>query len=142
MFVHDWMHCCLSNGTLNDATWLLDVFATLEKYVDLWTLPASFGHIKLKLVFENKRMKSCREAGKFKTPASDMLSLGPVLAFLVRTCILAKGFLASECHAVLQLCLMVDLLQAACHGHGCVTPSMLREAADECMSSWFETGWG
>ena len=68
MFVHDWMHCCLSIGTLSDSTWLLltatkdhgfkDVFVTLEKYVDLWTLPASFAHIKLKLLFENKRMKS------------------------------------------------------------------------------------
>ncbi|CAE7234170.1 RE1 [Symbiodinium sp. CCMP2592] len=152
MFVHDWMHCCLSNGTLNDATWLLlsatkdhgfkDVFATLEKYVDLWTQPASFAHVKLKQVFENKRMKSCREAGKFKTTASEMLSLLPVLAFFVRTCILDKGFLPSECEAFLQMCLMVELLQAACHGHGCVLPSMLREAADKCMSSWFETGWG
>ncbi|CAE7588832.1 unnamed protein product [Symbiodinium sp. CCMP2592] len=152
MFVHDWMHCCLSNGTLNDATWLLlsatkdhgfkDVFATLEKYVDLWTQPASFAHVKLKQVFENKRMKSCREAGKFKTTASEMLSLLPVLAFFVRTCILDKGFLPSECEAFLQMCLMVELLQAACHGHGCVIPSMLREAADKCMSSWFETGWG
>ncbi|CAE7031077.1 unnamed protein product [Symbiodinium sp. CCMP2592] len=152
VFVHDWMHCCLSNGTLNDATWLLlsatkdhgfkDVFANLEKYVDLWTQPASFAHVKLKQVFENKRMKSRREAGKFKTTASEMLSLLPVLAFFVRTCILDKGFLPSECEAFLQMCLMVELLQAACHGHGCVLPSMLREAADKCMSSWFETGWG
>ncbi|CAE6944933.1 unnamed protein product [Symbiodinium sp. CCMP2592] len=119
-----------------------DVFATLEKYVDLWTQPASFAHVKLKQVFENKRMKSCREAGKFKTTASEMLSLLPVLAFFVRTCILDKGFLPSECEAFLQMCLMVELLQAACHGHGCVLPSMLREAADKCMSSWFETGWG
>ena len=122
MFVHDWMHCCLSNGTLSDSTWLLltatkdhgfkDVFVTLEKYVDLWTLPASFAHIKLKLLFENKRMKSCKDAGKFKTTASEMLTLNPVLAFFVRTCILAKGFLASECRAFLQMSFMVELLQA------------------------------
>lgn len=152
MFVHDWMHCCLSNGTLNDSTWLLlsatkdhgfkDVFVTLHKYVDLWTLPSSFAHIKLKLLFETKRMKSCKDAGKFKTTASEMLTLSPVLAFFVRTCILAKGFLASECQAFLQMSLMVELLQAACHGFSCVTPSMLRQAADECMASWFATGWG
>ena len=57
MFVHDWMHCCLSNGTLNEATWRLlktiqgqdfsAVFGDLEKFVDLWTLPASIAQIKL-----------------------------------------------------------------------------------------------
>ena len=150
MFMHDWMHGCLSNGTLGIAAWLLfmalqaagmDILSIMAQYMNVWVLPAALAGIKLADLFSEKRLKSCREANKLKGTASELLCLNPILAFYVRTCVASQEALQQEVAAFLNMSHMVDLLQSASQGHAGVSPAQLREAADQCISSMFAAGW-
>ena len=75
MYLNDWMHCTLNSGALTVTCWLsltaleaagLKIWAALESFVKVWTLPKSLAGIKIENLFVSKRVASYRKAGVFK----------------------------------------------------------------------------
>ena len=151
MFMHDWMHCCLSSGTLTVTCWLLllaleasgvKIWEALEAYVALWTLPKAVANIKLEQLFGAKRITSCKKADAFKTSASELLTLHAILAYYVRSCILKNtDSMQYECEAFLTMSLLVDMLQTCSQGHRIVTPAQLRNTANLVIQLMFKANW-
>ena len=149
MYLHDWMHCTLNSGTLTVTCWLLltaleaaglKIWATLESFVKLWTLPKVLAGIKLENLFIQKRVASCKKAGAFKCTASELLTFHAIFAYYVRTCV-ARHFLQDECEVFLTMSLLVDMLQAASQGHAGVQPEALTAIADSVMRLMFKANW-
>ena len=114
MYMHDWMHCCLSNGCLSLVCWLvlnvlhgagLTVFKTLPGYLAKWSLPKAMSTVKIADMFSAKRLDSCKAADKLKSSASEMLTFHVVFVYYLRTCV-------APCCSVAYsiLCVMLDLV--------------------------------
>ena len=100
MYMHDWMHCCLSNGCMSVVCWLmmkalsaggLQIFQTLPGYLAKWEVPKAMQSINLPEMFSSKRIESCRSSDKLKCTASEMLTFHVVFAFYLTTCILTSA---------------------------------------------------
>ena len=100
-FVHDWMHCLVSQGVFQTicTAWLdsaqehLDIYKELHEYLALWIHPKTK---KLSNLFNHKRKMSNKGAGIFKCDASEALSLGPILCFYVQKTFIPAGLLLAE----------------------------------------------
>ena len=100
-FVHDWMHCLVSQGVFQTicTAWLdsaqqhLDIYKELHEYLALWIHPKTK---KLSNLFSPKRKMSNKEAGIFKCDASEALSLGPILCFYLQKTFIPAGLLLAE----------------------------------------------
>ena len=148
-FCHDYMHGMASGGCLNVAIFLLleDLttaglrpWTSLQSYMSLWVLP---GHLKgvcnMPSFFVDKRVKSHREAQKFKAPASDILCLFPVFAYYAKT-IGSNASCHNSVRAFLACCHFMELLLGT--HHNLVNGKMLDEAAEKVLTSFQEAGWG
>ena len=149
-FCHDYMHGMASGGCLNVAIYLLleDLTAaglrpwsSLHSYMSLWVLP---GHLKsvcnMPSFFVEKRVKSHREAEKFKAPASDILCIFPVLAYYTKT-VARNATCAASVEAFLAVCDFMQLLLASHHAHCMVTGAQLDAAAERILTSFRSAGW-
>ena len=149
-FCHDYMHGMASGGCLNVAIYLLleDLTAaglrpwsSLRSYMSLWVLP---GHLKsvcnMPSFFVEKRVKSHREAEKFKAPASDILCMFPVLAYYAKT-VARNATCAASLEAFLAVCDFMQLLLASHHAHCMVTGAQLDAAAERILTSFRSAGW-
>ena len=87
---------------------------SMETYLKLWTLPATWQKAgSLPELFSSKKVKSYKEAKKFKCSASETLSLCPLLAFLAAHVFVPKGSHVLECQAFLSMNRVLELLQAS-----------------------------
>ena len=137
------MHCMWSNGIINIAVfnWLeeLDQWPLLCGYVQKFSLPKTLGGIKLAPLLEQKRLQKHRSHGKMNTTASELLTLGSILAHFARTVVAPSGAHKEETDLILALVLFLDLLQSTWHGK--VQPIQLQQVAEDCLSKWKHLGW-
>ena len=132
-----------SNGIINIAVfnWLeeLDQWPLLCGYVQKFSLPKTLGGIKLAPLLEQKRLQKHRSHGKMNTTASELLTLGSILAHFARTVVAPSGAHKEETDLILALVLFLDLLQSTWHGK--VQPIQLQQVAEDCFSKWKHLGW-
>ena len=84
----------------------------LSEYIEVWEWPFS---LKFKAAsakpFLPSRVRSHKQAESFKVPASEGLSLMPVLRCFVQKVVKPSGSCSHGCDAFLCLCDIVDALQ-------------------------------
>ena len=120
--MHDWMHGVFSGGAFNHTVfmWLRDVaqhlnriWSNLGDYVKQWHWPRATRFDSERAdVFSPSRVKSHKSAEIFKCPASEGLSLLPVMAVYVSMVVMRTALCPEACKALLALADVVDLLKA------------------------------
>ena len=111
---------------------------SMETYLKLWTLPATWQKAgSLPELFSSKKVKSYKEAKKFKCSASETLSLCPLLAFLAAHVFVPKGSHVLECQAFLSMNRVLELLQASDR----VAPPVLQMQVEFALRTTKEAGW-
>lgn len=140
-YVHDWMHCLLSNGLLGIA--LVKVFEaanlwnTFPGYLSLWALPSQWGGINLASLFDSKAIDRHKKSGKFVSTASELLSLLPIIShFLSKVC---KDECKLEAQTFICLAHLVELLQST--WTGLVHWQMIQECAEDALTHWKACSW-
>ena len=138
---HDWMHAMASQGVMQVMIYLLCAtlgWESMETYLKLWTLPATWQKAgSLPELFSSKKVKSYKEAKKFKCSASETLSLCPLLAFLAAHVFVPKGSHVLECQAFLSMNRVLELLQASDR----VAPPVLQKQVEFALRKTKEAGW-
>ena len=117
-FCHDWMHGLFSSGVWNVILLLLllegavvdnDIWDQLDTYVARWHQPS---HVTTQLcsdgIFSKKRVAAYKKAGHIKCPASDGLSLYPIVAVFVMTVVIPSGMCLHGCNAYIALCDVIE----------------------------------
>ena len=148
-YMHDYMHGLCSNGVLSWVAFLLiqsldtngvdGIWGHLHGFVQLWNQPA-IHKTDLSKLFGAKAVKGHNEASKFKSSASEMLSLYKVLAYYVHTCCFANGFcvLASQCYlawcSVLDYCVAIPSLATPDH-------KQLLVLVEKALDATVQAGW-
>ena len=117
-------------------------WTSLQSYMSLWVLP---GHLKgvcnMPSFFVEKRVKSHREAQKFKAPASDILCLFPVLAYYAKT-VAKHASCPNSVQAFLAVCRFMELLLATHHvGLDVVSGATLDAQASVVLTSFRHADW-
>eukprot|EP00438_Fugacium_kawagutii_P025109 Skav213458 [mRNA] locus=scaffold837:805945:808133:- [translate_table: standard] len=139
-YVHDWMHCLLSNGLLGIALVVFEaanLWATFPGYLSLWSLPSQWGGFNLTSLFDNKAIERHKKSGKFVSTASELLSLLPIIShFLSKVC---KDQCKVEAQAFMCLAHLVELLQST--WTGLVHWQMMQECAEEALAHWKACSW-
>lgn len=105
-FIHDWMHCILSNGVFATcmATWLeslegqMNIYQELSAYLPLWHLP-HHQRCKLELLFTDKK-KNNKDSSSFKCSASEALALLPILCYFIQLVLFPAQVCLKECQAI------------------------------------------
>ena len=121
----DPMHVVLANGVMNvDVYLLLEAFR--EELPDFsyevvagfvscdWRFPRQGG--SLAYVFSASRERSSRKDHLFKSSASELLKLYPILRHFVQTVVMKAGLCTEACDCFLALCRVVDIMQKAKFG--------------------------
>ena len=149
-FAHDWMHGLFSGGVFNIMVVLfmaklalvteVNPWQPLQDYISKWHWPA---HLKFDAAtaghFSKQRSKAHKKAGSLKCPASDGLSLLPVLVFYAMTVVKRIPGMEHACNALIALNDVVESLQAA--HHGLSTADGLRECVRGMLSAVENAGW-
>ena len=88
-----------------------DVWARVDEYLKLWTWPAA---LKFRAAdqFNPQRVSSYRAARTIKCPASDGLSILPVMVFFMQAVVIASKVAIHECQCFLALADLIEALQA------------------------------
>ena len=150
-YVHDGMHCLLSNGVFHVVVWrLLDdvseavagtmsIWDNLDGYLQIWHWPKRNAAESVRETFCARRVRAYKAAETFKCSASDCLSLFPVLAFYFQTVILRSGTCPAQCNAFLLLC---DILEALAAIRLEATPvvylrKLVRDFLEACVNAGF-----
>ena len=120
-YVHDWVHGIFSGGVFNKVVFRLcqdlstagmPAWQQLSEYINVWHWPFS---VKFKPAsaqpFLPGRVKAHKRAESFKVPASEGLSLMPVLGYFFQKVVKPSGLCTHSCDAFLCLCDIVDALQ-------------------------------
>ena len=113
--------------------------ACRHDYVPTWTLPGNSVK-RLKDLFDPKKAAAHAEARKFKCSASEALALYPILRRWVRTGPMRHGGHELPCQAFLDMCTVVDLLQAA-QKTVPVDPQDLLQAVERALAAVHAAGW-
>ena len=142
-WVHDWLHCLLSNGIFAIATFLwlnsLDMWETLQGYVGLWQLPKHQQGINISAMLDPARVKKHKKSGKMNCTASELLSLEPILTHFAQTVVKPSGKHLEECNAYLSLAMVVQMFQHT--HHGILTPDDIEAQVEKSLSLWLAAGW-
>ena len=113
-------------------------YAVLGDFVSQWTWPER-QKPNLRKLFDKEAATSHYGAWAFKSTASEMLSLAPVLSFYFRHIALAQGFAVDIVRSLVAAFDVVALLQ--CVRHGVVTPEALRDSVERHMNL-FKAAYG
>ena len=150
-YCHDWMRGLFAGGVFNVAVlrFVLDVrqvcpniWNVLRDYVGNWRWPAFTKASPPRLAdhFADNRAISHKSAGTFKCPASDGLSLLPVLCCFVQNVIKPiPGVSMEACNAMLALGDLVDALVAS--KHSLTTPQQVGKCVDALMRACEAARW-
>ena len=143
-WVHDWLHCLLSNGIFATATFLwlnsLDMWETLQGYVGLWQLPKHQQVLyNISAMLDPARVKKHKKSGKMNCTASELLSLEPILTHFAQTVVKPSGKHLEECNAYLSLAMVVQMFQYTHHGF--LTPDDTEAQVEKSLSLWLAAGW-
>ena len=110
LYCHDYMHCLVSHGVLNEMAFLVleDLtqsgllskdWSCLQQWLGLWNLPHGHASFKLDGLFTSKAVASYRKAGSVKVGASEMLTLCKPLQFFLQSNFLSHGLQEPTCRA-------------------------------------------
>lgn len=113
-------------------------YAVIGAFVAQWTFPARQRPNCSKL-FDVSAASSHHAACAFKSNASDLLSLAPVLSFYFRYVALAQGFATDVVQSLIAAFDVLALLQ--CIRYGVVTPDTLRETVERHLNL-YKTAYG
>ena len=150
-YCHDWMHGIFAGGVFNVITFLLfeavhaalprlKVWSLFHAYLMAHTWPkASKFDAQRADHFRANRIKAYKKAGSVKCPASDGLSILPVLCRFVLAVVMPSGVCLAACQAVIALADLVDAMQAI--PLGLTTPARLRIATRALLSACIAAGW-
>jgi hypothetical protein len=149
-YCHDWMHCLFAGGVFNIVVLQCftevhkifpDIWSQLRDYVLKHTWPQSTKFSpSISDHFLPERVKSHRAAGVFKCPASDGLSLLPVMCMYLQTVVLRSHAVnKTACEALLALGDIVDAL--VCVPLGVVSPDYLRQRIHRFFTVCETAGW-
>ena len=133
-YCHDYMHGCLSNGTLGVSVFLLfsalpgDAWALFHKCLECWNFPACLNCKHISDLFNEKSVKKYKKAAKFTCEASELLSLLPVLVHWVFQ-MLQRDIEPVACKAFLGQAYVVALLTEG-QLLGLTTPTRLLAAIE------------
>ena len=138
-WVHDWLHCLLSNGIFALGAFLLlsslDVWGTLFNYVAMWCLPKHLQGINIKSFFEASRVKNHRKSEKINATASELMTLEPVLTHFVEKVALPAGSYVPQCEAYLALATVAQMFQCKTHAQ------TLQAQVELVLRLWMAAGW-
>ena len=138
-WVHDWLHCLLSNGIFAIASFLLlnslNVWDTMLDYVAMWTLPKHLQGINIKALFEPAKGKKNKKSEKINATASELMTLEPVLTQFVEKVALPAGTFIAECEAYVALATLVQMFQ------GKLEPQTLLSQVERVLALWCAAGW-
>ena len=147
VFCHDWMHLFFVNGVWNTTAQCFlaclsekvpDTHRVLCDYVQTWSLPSSCS-VRLKDLFQKKRMEANRKAQSFRCTASEGLTVYPLIAVLIQSVLQPAAHSPEACEAYLALCDVLDMLQAT-HAE-VVLPPDLKRVCVHFLQSVVRSGW-
>ena len=145
-YAHDWMHCCVSNGTFQMVLfWLFqslgkESWKLFEDYLKHWHLPKHLKVSKLEALFSPKKVTSYKKQGKFSCQASEALTLIPILSFWLKAIFLKDAQLRPFCEAFLW-CMDVILLLSEGQKSCLTTKQNLQAAVAKCFAGMVSAGW-
>ena len=148
-YMHDWMHAMASNGVLNVVACKtledlsssgLPCWQNMGVYTGLFVLPANHKSYKLDEIFSPTKVEAHRKAMKIKAPASEMLTLYPILRHYVLT-IGKKTNCENPCKAFLATCHVLDLLLCTLHGTRKVDSAELDAAVESILHFCHASKW-
>lgn len=138
-WVHDWLHCLLSNGIFALGAFLLlsslDVWDTLFNHVAMWFLPKHLQGINIKSLFEAGRVKKHRKSEKINATASELMTLEPILTYFVEKVALPAGSYVPQCEAYLALATVVQMFQCK------MDAQTLQAQVELVLHLWMAAGW-
>ncbi|CAE7741671.1 unnamed protein product [Symbiodinium sp. CCMP2592] len=131
LYCHDYMHCLVSHGVLNEMAFLVleDLtengllskdWAMLRQWLEFWNLPHAHASFKLDVLFTSKAVASYRKAGSIKLGASEMLTLCKPLQCFLQSNFLSNGLQEATCRAFIA---WADVLDYAHSIQGLQNPS-------------------
>lgn len=148
-YCHDWMHTVLEKGVFQTIFYLFvlalakagfeDLYASLMKLLQVWTLPSHLRNAALPELFSPKAYESHKRAKTFKSSASDVLSIHNIIAVFVVAVVLPWGKCKKEAEVFLALSDLIDMLQAVPLGR--ISPSMLRTTVTTLLTLCVSAGW-
>eukprot|EP00435_Cladocopium_sp_Y103_P051664 s2140_g16.t1 len=143
-FMHDWMHG-ICQGTMPISMYLVlealheagcKSWSALEEYFGFWVLPGAYRSCNY--LWAKKRLEAHKKAGKIKAPASEILTIYPILQYFCKT-IGAQASCQVACKAFLSQCHFLDLLVSLPHRG--VSGCQLDQAAEICHQLFDDAGW-
>lgn len=145
-YAHDWMHCCLSNGTFAVASYqhfnALDTSAweTFGEYLGHWFWPTHLGMKHLPELFQAKKIKKYKTNKRFNPGASEALSLLPILVFWCRKVLLPSNFAPRPVQAFLAVAEVIFILHEG-QLWGMAARDSLQKAVEHSLQLAHECGW-
>ena len=111
-------------------------WSAMGEYFGFWVLPNAYKSCNY--LFAKKRLEAHRKSGRIKAPASEILTIHPILQYFCKT-IGAQAPCQVACKAFLSQCHFLDLLVSLPHGG--VSGCQLDQAAEMCHQLFDEAGW-
>ena len=145
-YAHDWMHCCLSNGTFAVASYQLfsaldtSAWETFGEYVGHWFWPTHLNMKHLPDLFQAKKIKKYKQNKRLNPGASETLSLLPVLVFWCRKVLGPSNFAALQVQAFLAVAEVIFILHEG-QLWGMATRDSLQVAVERSLQLAHECGW-
>lgn len=145
-YAHDWMHCCLSNGTFAVASYQLftaldtSAWETFGEYVGHWFWPTHLSMKHLPELFQAKKIKKYKHNKRFNPGASETLSLLPILVFWCRKVLLPSNFAPLPVQAFLAVAEVIFILHEG-QFWGMATRDSLQMAVERSLQLAHECGW-
>ena len=145
-YAHDWMHCCVSNGTFQVVLFLLfqslgkESWKLFEDYLKHWNLPKHLKVCKLDTLFSPKRVARYKQQSKFSCQASEALTLIPILCYWLKAIFLKAAQFRPFCEAFL-CCVDVVLLLAEGQKSSLTTKQNLQAAVGKCFAAMVSAEW-
>ena len=116
-FCHDWMHGILQGTgpvvlfhtmqTIGSALGL-NAWASMEKYVQLWSCPGASKAGHLPALFSSRMVSKHQASYKFCCQASDLLTIFPIVRHYLHTIIMPLGSCPKACEAFLAHADLLD----------------------------------
>ena len=145
-YAHDWMHCCLSNGTFAVASYQLfnaldtSAWETFGEYVGHWLWPTHLGMKHLPDLFQAKKLKKYKQNKRFNPGASETLCLLPILVFWCRKVLLPSNVAPLPVQAFLAVAEVIFILHEG-QLWGMATRSSLQLAVEKSLQLAHSCGW-
>ena len=142
-FCHDWMHGILQ-GTAPVVLYHtlaivsqegLPVWSMLERYTQLWVLPAAWkcGHVHQ--LFDKKKIEKYKNNQKFACQASECLTVFPLVRHFLHAVVAKHGQCLEACEAFFATATVIDIIHQGGH-HGLATPAALLQAIEKAIQTF------